>query len=231
MAQRKKTNRRPADRSRRSPGRPRRQAPAKQRSLALLGRLRPLQPEFREDPNGTGLLKQMYVTRQQRLHMLRWGLYILVCVMALVLQDVIMSQVKLFGATTDLAPTAILLIAVMEGSEVGSVFAMLASIVYFFSGTAPGAYCVGFISVFGMLASLFRQQFLHRSTSSIIICAGIAIMAYELGLYGAGLFLGLTRWDRILRFVMCGVYNVLVMIPLYRLVHRIGLIGGNIWKE
>lgn len=223
MAQSKKTKRRPGQR--------RRKAPAARKSLALLSRLRRPKAEFREDSTGSGLVKLLYVTRLQRQQLLRWGLYIAVCVMALVVQDVIMSRVKLFSATTDLAPAAILLIAVMEGSEVGSLFALIASVIYFFSGTAPGAYCVGLISILGLLASLFRQKYWHRSTGSILFCAGAAMILYELGLYASGLFLGLTLWNKLPRFLLAGIYSVLAMIPMYRLLHRIGLIGGNIWKE
>lgn len=230
MADRKKTK--PASRKKGSPpARRKKSRRVRTKSLWLLSRFRRSRAEFREDSTGTGLLKLLHITRLQRLYLLRWGLYIFVCIMALVFQDVIMSRVKLLGATTDLAPAAILLIAVLEGSEVGSVFALLASIVYHFSGTAPGAYCVGLISVLGLLAALFRQKYWHRSTGSIILCATAAVITYEIGLYAAGLFLGLTRWSRILHFLLAGIYSSLVMIPLYQLVYRIGLIGGNIWKE
>lgn len=223
MAERKKSQSRPAPR--------RKKRRASRRPVNLFERFQRPKAEFREDSAGNGLLHRLHVTRNQRLRLLRWLLYIAVCIMALVVQDVIMSRITLFGATTDLVVSAILLITVLEGCEVGSLFALLASIVYFFSGTAPGAYCVGFLTIYGMLMALFRQTFWHRSAGSIILCAGIAVMAYELSLYGAGLFLGLTRWDRILKFVFAGAYSVAALIPLYFLVHRIGLIGGNVWKE
>lgn len=227
MAERKKTKGRPAARRKR---------PVRRRSLfnrlrSSLSALQKPKAEFREDASGTALLKLLHITRLQRLRLLRWTLYIVTCILALVLQDVIMSRLDLFNATTDLAPAVILLIAILEGTEVGSVFALLASIVYFFSGTAPGAYCVGFITILAILLGLFRQNFWHRSAGSIIMCTGIAVIIYELGLYGAGLFLGLTRWNRIVFFLLTGLYNTVLLIPIYQLVYRIGLIGGNIWKE
>lgn len=225
MAEQKRTKSRQPQRRRRPTRRPRPSL------LARLKALLPAKAEFREDPEGKGLVKLLYVTRLQRLHYLRWGLYIVTCVMALVLQDVIMSRVKLFGATTDLAPAAILLVAVLEGSEVGSVFALVASVIYFFSGTAPGAYSVGLISVLGLLASLFRQKYMHRGTGSILLCACTAMALYELGVYLSALFLGLTYWSRFPRFALTALYTMVAMVPMYHLLHRIGLIGGNIWKE
>ena len=146
-------------------------------------------------------------------------------------RDCIMSKISIFGATTDLCVGVMLIIAVIEGSEVGSVFILIASCIYYFSGSAPGPYSVGMLSLLGMLASLFRQQFWHRSSGSILFCSGLAVMLYEIGLYIVGMSMGLTRWYRFPRFFLTGALTVAVMIPLYRLINRIGLIGGNTWKE
>ena len=194
-------------------------------------RRRKIDSEFKPDPRSATVFKTLRLTRLQQLRLLKWGLYILTILLALVVQDVIMSRVRLLGATTDLTVCAILLIAVIEGTEVGSLFLLIASTLYFFSGSAPGAYSIGLMTFFGVAAVIFRQMYLSRSRGSIVLCAGAAQMAYELGLYAVGLFLGLTRWDRIGSFALTGVYTVLLMIPLYPLICKIGLIGGNTWKE
>ena len=194
-------------------------------------RRRKIDSEFKPDPRSATVFKTLRLTRLQQLRLLKWGLYVLTIVLALVVQDVIMSRVRLLGATTDLTVCAILLIAVIEGTEVGSLFLLITSTLYFFSGSAPGAYSIGLMTFFGVAAVIFRQMYLSRSRGSIVLCAGAAQMAYELGLYAVGLFLGLTRWDRIGPFVLTGVYTVLLMIPLYPLICKIGLIGGNTWKE
>lgn len=225
MAERKKSKGRPARRK------TRRTVPLGRRVSDIFAVFKRPQAEFRPDAEGSGLLKVLHITQHQQMVLLRWGLYIAVCLLALIVQDTIMGRVEFMGATTDLPVAAILMVTIMEGSEVGSIFALLASIVYHFSGSAPGAYCVGFITILGILLGLFRQKFWHRSAGSIIMCASIAVMAYEIGVYGASLFQGLTRWGRLPNFVMTGVFSVLTLIPLYFLIHRIGLIGGNTWKE
>lgn len=187
--------------------------------------------EFKPDAQKINLANALYITDVQKFRFLRWGLYIAVCIACLVIQDCIMSQVNIFGATTDLCAAVLLIIAVIEGSEVGSVFILVASCIYYFSGSAPGPYSVGMLSVLGMLASLFRQMVWHRNTSSILLCSGAALMLYEIGLYAVGLFLGLTRWYRFPRFFLTAALTIAVMIPLYHLINRIGLIGGNTWKE
>lgn len=189
------------------------------------------QPEFRPDADGSSLRKLLHFTRQQRLDVLRWVLYAGVCMLMLLIQDVLMSRITIMGSTTDLAPAAILMIAVMENGEIGSLYALIASVIYFFSGSAPEAYCVILITVFGMFFSLLRQQYLHRSIGSVVVCAGLAQICYELGLWGIGLFLGMTRFDRLGRFFLTGVYSTAVMVPLYWILNKIGTMGGRQWKE
>lgn len=203
----------------------------KTRKLNRFPKLRFAQPDFRPDTEGTGFLKYLHFTKLQRLQLLRWLSYIAVCVLCLVIQDVIMSRISILDTTFDLPAGIILLITVMEGSEVGSVFVLIASMVYYFSGSAPGPYVVGLLSVLGILATVFRQQVWHRSIGSIVLCSGLAVVVYEISLYAVGLFLGLTRWDRIFAFLLCGLLTAAALIPLYHIIYRVGQIGGNVWKE
>lgn len=186
--------------------------------------------EFKPDVRSS-ILKNLYITRQQRLNILRWGLYALLCVVLLVVQDTMMSRVRFFGVTTDLAPMAILLITVLVGTECGCVFILIASTLYCFSGSAPGAYCILLLCAPGIFATMIRQIFWRRGLRSTVLCAGVAMMVYELGLFLIGLITGLTLWSRLAVFVFIGLLNWALMIPLYPLIHRIGKIGGEPWKE
>lgn len=187
--------------------------------------------EFKPDAPTSTWLKTIRMTQQQRLRLTKWFLYILTTVLCLVVQDVIMSQATLFGAATDLAVCAILLITVIEGTEVGSLFVLIASTLYYFSGSAPTAWCIGLMTFLGIGATLFRQMFWHRSKGAIILCAAIALTAYEMGLFVVGVMGELTTVSRAGSFLLTALYSCLLLIPLYSLIHKIGLIGGNTWKE
>ena len=50
-------------------------------------------------------------------------------------------------------------------------------------------------------------------------------------LFVVGIGLGLTRWDRVFSFLITAGYSFGVMILLYPLINKIGLIGGTTWKE
>ena len=187
--------------------------------------------EFKPDAKPSVILKTLRLTKLQQLRLLRWGGYVGTILAALIIQDVIMSQVRIFGATTELCVAVILMITVMEGVETGSLFVLIASTLYFYSGTAPGAYSIGLLTFLGVAASLIRQMYWRRSRSAIVFCAALAQVCYSLGLYGVGLFNGLTRWDRLPVFLLGAALNILVMIPLYPWIYKIGMIGGNVWKE
>ena len=189
------------------------------------------QSEFKPDPRQNSLSGLFHVTQLQKQRMLKWTLYVLTGILLLTIQDVIMSRVSIFGATTDLPVVYILLITVIEGVDVGSLFVLFASTIYYCSGSAPGPYCIGLLCAVGIIATLLRQAYLRRTKASIVICAGIALTIYEMGLFVVGIGLGLTRWDRVFSFLITAGYSFGVMVLLYPLVNKIGLIGGTTWKE
>ena len=187
--------------------------------------------EFKPDSLENSFLTKIYMTKLQRLHLLKWFSLIMLCIGLLAIQDVIMSRVTIFGTTTDLIPCVLLLITVMEGSNIGSIFILISSVLYQFSGFSPGPFCVGLLTIFGILATLFRQAYWHRNRNSIILCAGLALILYEIGVYAVGVSLKLTNFYRFPVFLITGVLSWIVMIPLYPLIDRIGQIGGNTWKD
>ena len=187
--------------------------------------------DFKPDNIGTGTLSKLYLTKKQRQALLKWLLYVGVIVLTLVIQDVVMSQFDILGGTTDLPVAVMLLITVIEGTEVGSLFVLVASVLYYFSGSAPGAYCIVLMCILGIAAVMFRQLYWHRSQGSIVLCTAIALMGYELGLFAVGLFNELTLWRHFGNFLMTGLYSCATLPAFYPLIYKIGLIGGNTWKE
>ena len=228
MADKKKTQKRKS-----APRKKRRIKGGKEMTLAELFRKRKEKDlaEFKPDATTATWGKTLKLTQQQRLRYTKWGLYILTIILTMTVQDVLMSQFSIFGATTDLSAAVILLITVMEGTEVGSLFVLIASTLYYFTGTAPHAYCIGLLTFLGVAATLFRQMYWHRSQSSILLCSGIAVTAYELCLFIAGLMEELTRFGRIGGFLITAILSCAALFPLYYIIYKIGMIGGNTWKE
>lgn len=187
--------------------------------------------EFRPDKTDSGIANKLYLTQTQRRSLWKWLAYSALCVAALVLQDSMLARLGLFGGVVDLTPAAILLICVAEGAHGGAVFALTASMLYVFSGTGQGTWCILLLTVLGIGAAAFRQLFLRRSFSSELIAAGSAVFLYELSQFFIGLAFSLTHGGRLGAFLMTALMSTAALAALYPLVRRIGAIGGEQWKE
>ena len=187
--------------------------------------------EFRPDKVNNDTLGKLLLTRQQFLRLSRWVLLSSLCLTGLVLQDVVMSRFQLFGATTDLAPLLIFAVCILQGGESGCVFALLASLVYHFSGSAPGAYCIVLITFLSVLAAIFRQAYLRKGFSALVLCSSLCMVIYEISVFLIGLFLNQTYSQRFGSFLLTAGLTLLCLPVVYPIVLSIGKIGGETWKE
>ena len=187
--------------------------------------------EFKPDPKGTNFFKRLYLTKVQQMRLLKWGLYGLLCLFLLVIQDSMLSAFRIFGATTDLAAAIIILIAIHEGMEKGGMFALIASVIFWCSGSAPGPYAIAYITFLTIGASYIRQSLWRRSFGSTGLCTIVIIYVYELAIFGTGIFQGLTIWARLGVFLTTALMSCIVMVPMYPVVRAISKIGGDSWIE
>ena len=189
------------------------------------------QYEFKPDREGPDLLSRLYLTRKQRKNLLKWGLYVLVLVVLSVVQDVLLSGVRLFGSTTDLVPCAVITICVLEGAEKGAGFALAGSLLLLFSGSSAGFHVVPILTLLAICATIFRQSYLQKGFSATVLCVSLAMPLYEMVIFVIALLLGQTfpaRWS--VSFVSA-VLSVLAVPVLYPILISIGKIGGETWKE
>ncbi len=187
--------------------------------------------DFKPDRTGPGLLSRLYLTDRQRKLCLKWFLFCLILIAVSLLQDVIFSQVRILGTKTDLMSSAILLLCLMLSPESCAVFALIASTGYFLSGSAAGPYAIVFLTVLGTAFNIFRCAYLRKSFFSTVICAGLALIVYEILVFAVGLFLGHTTFSRLGAFCITGAISTVLMPVLYPLYRSVGKIGGESWKE
>ena len=188
--------------------------------------------EFKPDKPRAGFFSRLYLTQKQRKSLLKWVLYTLVLLFLSVLQDVLLCNLDIFGATTELVPCAIFLICLLEGSETGSLFLLISSCIYVFSGTAAGNYCIVFITVFGVLATFLRQSYLQKGLFAALICVFLAMVFYEIAVFGIGLFFSRTYVGRFWVFPWTALLSMVIVPPLYPVCCSISKIGGGEpWKE
>ena len=187
--------------------------------------------EFKPDKPRAGFFSKLYLTQKQRRFLLKWLFYGLFLLALSVLQDVLLCRVRLWGATTELVPCGIILICLAEGVEQGCVFALIASSLYLFSGTAAGIYSIVFITALAVFVTLFRQGYLKKCFNAAMLCTAVALPVYELAVFALGLFLGMTTPNRLGSFCLTAVYTLLTAPLMYPVISAISNFGGDAWKE
>mgnify|MGYP003451421435 CR=1 FL=1 len=186
--------------------------------------------EFREDRPYSSFWNKLYITKKQRRSILKWALYGALLLTLSLLQDVVLARFSLYGATTELVPVGIFLICILEGGESGSVFALVSSLIYLFTGTPGGVYSMVFITLISIAVTIFRQAYLQKGFSAALLC-GAAVFLYQLLEFVITLFLGLTISGRFGGFMLTAAMSAVTIPVLYPIALSIESIGGQTWKE
>ena len=187
--------------------------------------------EFRPDKVKTDFLGKIYLTPQQRKKLLRWLLFTALLVAVSVLQDVVLCRMKIYDATTDLVPLVIFLICVQIGADRGSIFCLIAAMLYKFSGTAPGYYSMALIPVLALTAAMLRQSYFRRSFGSVFLCVTAAMVLYEMAVFACGLIFENTTVWRFMRFLTTGLVSAATLPLLYPITKAIDNIGEKSWTD
>lgn len=187
--------------------------------------------EFKTDKPHSGFWGKLYLTPKQRKTLLKWTLYGILLLTLSLLQDVVLCRYRVYGATTELVPVGIFLICLLEGAEAGSIFVLISSLVYLFSGTPAGPYSMVLITFLAIGVTILRQAYLQKGFGAALLCITLAMLGYELLQFGMGLFLGHTFPKRILGFLITAGLSLLSVPVLYPIALSIEKIGGETWKE
>lgn len=187
--------------------------------------------EFKPDRQRSDNMGKLLLTKKQQLDLTRWTLFGIVCLAGLIVQDVAVYRIRLWGVCADIVPCLIMMVAVMQGAESGSVFALVASCLYYFSGSAAGAYVIPLITAPAILLGILRQGSLRKGFFTILLCSAVGMAAYELGMFGIGLFLRLTTVERFSSMLITAGLSLAVVPVAYPVLLAIGKIGGETWTE
>lgn len=187
--------------------------------------------EFQPDKPYATWLSKLQLTRLQQKQALKWALYALVLVVLSVVQDVVLSRFRLYGGTSDLVPCGIFIICIMEGTQPGCIFALVASALYLLAGFAPGPHVLVLVTVLAVVTAALRQTYLRQGFFATLLCTTLAMVAYEMAIFAFCLLLEYVTADRAMAFLVSAVTSLAIVPFVYPVAKAIGRIGGEVWKE
>lgn len=187
--------------------------------------------DFLPDEDNSGNFDKLLPSQGQRFGLLRWTLFGALTVLALLVQDSLMYLVDIFGAGADLVPCVIIMIAALQGAEAGSIFSLVASILFYYSGSAPGPYVVPMITIVSIFTAIFRQACLRRGFFSILLATALGMLCYELLIFTMGLILKHTIFQWFTGAILTAGLSLAALPVAYPIARAIGKIGGELWKE
>ncbi len=187
--------------------------------------------EFQPDRPYSTWMSKLQLTPNQRKQILKWCLYSLVLIILSVLQDVVLCRLRIVGGTTDLVPCGIFLICLLEGSQRGCVFALVASWLYLLSGSAPGPHVLVLITLIATLTCALRQTYLQPGFWAALLGTAVAMVLYELSVFAFCLLVGYVTIARLASCMIPALLSMAAVPILYPLTKAIGAIGGKSWKE
>ena len=110
-------------------------------------------------------------------------------------------------------------------------FALTASVIYYFAGFSPGVHCIILLTALGVFLNILRHNYLKKSFFSVVLCALLGLLTYELLCFFFALFVEQTSLRRIGIACMTCLLTGAVLPILYPIFVSIGKIGGETWKE
>lgn len=174
------------------------------------------------------MLEKLHITVRQWLRLLKWTLYTLSFLLALLLETVTLGDVRLFGAQLHLIPSLLVCIAVKEGAERGGLFALLCSLFWCLSGADFGSVSIAVLTALAVFSGLACTHWLNNRLLACMLCCLLAQLCSESVLF---LFHLIFRGAQPMRYVavlLPGVAISTLAAPLlYGLTQAISRIGGK----
>ena len=173
------------------------------------------------------MLDKLYITPLQWLRILRWTLYSLLLLLALLLQTVVFGGGRtLLGVQPDLVPVVIVCVCLREGAERGGTFALLASLFWHLSGAEYGSVCILVYTVLPVAGALVCRAMLAERFVPCLLTTLVTLFVGQAAVFLLKFFFeGLAGIYFLRRLLPCVLVSLLFQPVVYLLVRRIGKIG------
>lgn len=123
------------------------------------------------------MLDKLYITPRQWLHILRWTLYALLFLTAMMVQTVVLGNRLFFGTKVDFIPVVIACVCMREGPERGGWFALCTGLFWYLSGAESGSVSIAVLTVVPVLCSIVCRSVLHRRYMTCLLSAAVTLFS------------------------------------------------------
>ena len=180
------------------------------------------------------MLDKLYITPRQWLHFLRWALYALVLLVTAMLQTVVLAG--RVSICPDFVPIVITCVCLREGPERGGTFALIASLLWCFSGADQGSVAIAVLTIVPVVGSLLSRAVLtNRFIPCLIIAFATVFIFFDprqqlaneqsIMFFLKFFFSGAAGSLFFTKLLPCVLISTLAQPPVYWLVKRIAKIG------
>ena len=157
---------------------------------------------------------------------LKWALYALLALLALLVQDTVLGGRRFFGGQLSLVPVAAVSVAVMTGAEAGSLFCLLCGAVYCLTGADSGPVTLVALTVSGALAGGLCSVFFQRSFVPCLLFCALALLLSDGAIFLLKLYFRQALPGMFVRQLLprlgLSLASTLVFFPLSYAICRIG---------
>lgn len=172
------------------------------------------------------MLDKLYITPRQWLRILRWTLYALLFLLAMMVQTVVFGNRTFLGVQPDLVPVVIVCVCLRESAERGGLYALLCSLLWCLSGADQGSVCIAVLTFVPVLGSILCTAFLSERYLPCLCLTVLTLLIEQSAMfflrYMFGGVDGILFWRTLLP---CVLVSTLAQPLVYFLVKRIASIG------
>lgn len=174
------------------------------------------------------MLKHFYLTRRQWFGILKWTVYALLFLLAVVFQSVILSRLPLFGFRLNAIPILLVCVCLREGPEKGGLFVLLASTFWALSGIDMGNLWLLTVTLCAVFSAILCRTVLSDRIVSAAVCCFVSLLLCESLVFVFKLILTEIDPANYLRVLLpSAALSMLTFLPSYLLVKAIAKIGGD----
>lgn len=172
------------------------------------------------------MLDKLYITPRQWLHILRWALYALLLLTAMMLQTVVLGNRTLLGTHPDFVPVVITCVCLREGAERGGLFALLASLFWYLSGADQGSLSIAVLTIVPVAGTLLCSQILSERYFTSLALSFLTLLVQQCLIFAVkslfGAMDGKLFLTTLLPCVFVSVLSQPIVYFLTRCINRIG---------